>query len=165
MTDYIKKFEFKKSPKEITYIDGEPLKLTENFVFFHSKNKIRKSLTPLQNLVKSHTKNPLLASGIRDTYLKKEFSEKYLIVLFTTQENGRDTNSVIEKYTEIELNQGCYYLVSTSAYMLLLAKDMEGLNLGVSIMEEILSQTLEDYFSKKNYDEYIKIHPFKAISC
>ena len=34
MTNYIKNFEFEKPPKKITYSDEEPLKLTEDFVFF-----------------------------------------------------------------------------------------------------------------------------------
>jgi hypothetical protein len=134
-------------------------------VFFHSKSKIRKSLTQLQYLFKSHTSNPLLALGIRDAYLKKEFTNKYLVVLFTIQENAKDTNNIIEKYTDIEINEGCFYLITTSDYMLLLTKDTEGVNLGVSMMEEIFIQVLEDYFNKKNYDEYIKIHQFKAMSC
>ncbi|MHA2088552.1 MAG: hypothetical protein ACW972_09760 [Promethearchaeota archaeon] len=53
MTDYIKKFEFKETPKEITYIEGAPLELNEDFVFFHNKSKARKDLTPLQYLFKS----------------------------------------------------------------------------------------------------------------
>ena len=31
MTDYIKKFEFKETPKEITYIKDTPLELNEIF--------------------------------------------------------------------------------------------------------------------------------------
>jgi len=44
MTDYIKTFEFDKPPKKITYLDEDPLKLTEDFVFYHNKSKIRKGL-------------------------------------------------------------------------------------------------------------------------
>ncbi|MFX1411081.1 MAG: hypothetical protein ACFFA6_12070, partial [Promethearchaeota archaeon] len=68
MSDYIKKFEFEKEPKEITYIEGEPLKLNKDFVFFHNKSFFRKELTRLQYLFKSYTSVSLLASGIRDSY-------------------------------------------------------------------------------------------------
>ena len=49
--------------------------------------------------------------------------------------------------------------------MLLLTKEIEGLNSGISIMEEILSHVLKDYISRKDYDEFIKIHQFKAVNC
>ena len=41
MTDYIKKLEFKETPKEITYIEDKPLELNEDFVFFHNKSIYR----------------------------------------------------------------------------------------------------------------------------
>jgi hypothetical protein len=49
--------------------------------------------------------------------------------------------------------------------MLLLTKDMDGLHAGTNIMEEIFTQVLEDYFSRKNFDDFIKIPQFKIISC
>ena len=165
MTDYIKKFEFKETPKEITYIEDSPLELNEDFVFFHNKSKVRKDLTPLQHLFKSYTPTPLLAYGIRDSLLKKELTEQYLIVLFTTSEIIKDTTNIISGYTDIEINQGCFYLETNSKYMLLLAKDLDGLHSGTNIMEEILTQVLEDYFSKKNFEEFIRIPPFKINSC
>ena len=61
------------------------------------KSKIRKSLNKLQYLFKSYTKTPLLASGIRDSYLTEEFTDEYLIILFTTPEIVKDTNSILIK--------------------------------------------------------------------
>ncbi|MHA2038784.1 MAG: hypothetical protein ACW98X_20320 [Promethearchaeota archaeon] len=165
MTDYIKKFEFKETPKEITYIEGAPLELNEDFVFFHNKSKARKDLTPLQYLFKSYTTNPLLALGIRDSLLEKELTEQYLIVLFTTPKVIEHTNNIISRYTDVEINQGCFYFETNSEFMLLLTKDLDGLHSGTKIMEEILTQVLEDYFTKKNFDEFIKVTQFKIISC
>jgi len=165
MTDYIKKFEFKETLKKITYIEESPLELNEDFVFYHNKSKVRKELTPLQYLIKSFTKNPLLALGIQDSFLKKEFTDKYFIILFTTSENVKNSNGIIAEYTDIEINQGCFYLVTTSDYMLLLTKDLDGLKSGKKIMEEILNQVLEDYFTKKNFDDFIKIRQFRIYSC
>ncbi|KKL20347.1 hypothetical protein LCGC14_1696020 [marine sediment metagenome] len=164
MTGYIKNFEFEKPPKKMTYLDDEPLELTEDFVFFHNKSKIRKSLNRLQYLFKSYTKNPLLALGIRDSLLKKEFTEKFLIILFTTPEVVEDTNRIIEKNSNITLIEGAYYLTTTSRFMLLLARDLKGINSGVNTMEEILKQILEDYFGKKNFEEFIKIRQFKLFN-
>lgn len=165
MTDYIKKFKFKESPKEITYLKGVPLELNEDFVFFHNKSKVRKDLTPLQHLFKSYTQTPLLALGIRDSYLDEELTEKYLIIIFTTSEIIKDANDILSGYTDVVINKGCFYLEANSKYMLLLTKDMDGLHSGTTIMEEIFTQVLEDYFSRKNFDEFIKISQFKINSC
>jgi len=165
MSDYIKKFEFKENPKEITYFEEPPLELNEDFVFYHNKSKIRKLLTPLQYLFKSFTKTPLLAFGIQDSFLKKEFTDNYLIILFTTSEIVKNSNGIIAEHIDIEINPGCFYLATTSDYMLLLTKDMDGLNSGAKIMDEILNQVLEDYFTKEKYDDYIKIRQFRTYSC
>ena len=165
MTDYINKFEFKETLKEITYIEEKPLELNEDFVFFHNKSKVRKDLTPIQHLFKSYTKNPLLALGIRDSYLKEELTERYLIVLFTTSEIIKETNKIISGYADIEINQGCFYLEANSEYLLLLAKDLDGLHAGTNIMEEIFTQVLEDYFNRKNFEEFIMIPQLKINSC
>ncbi len=161
MSNYLKEFEFKSSPKSLTYLDGEPLKLTEKFDFFHNKNKLRKGLNQLQYLFKSYINNPLLASGIRDSYLSEEYTEKYLIVLFTTPEIVQNSNEILTIYSDIKFSQGNFVLVSTQDYILLLAEDMEGINLGVEILEEILNQVLEDYFNKKNFEDFIKIRQFR----
>ncbi len=165
MSNHLKEFKFENPPKKITYLDVEPLKLTEEFGFFHNKSKLRKALTPIQYLFKSYLKNPLIATGIRDSYLKEGFTEKYLIVLFTTSEVVKDTNKIVEKYSDIELNQSCFLLEATSKYMLLLAKDMDGLTFGIGTIEDILKQVMEDYFNKKNFDEYIKIPSFQLSNC
>ncbi len=165
MSDYIKKFEFKENPKEITYIEKSPLELNEDFVFYHNKTKVRKELTPLQYLFKSFTNNPLLALGIRDSFLKKELTDKYFIILFTTSEIVKDVNGIIVEYSDVEINKGCFYLVTTSDYMLLLTEDMGGVKSGIKIMEEILNQVLEDYFRKKNFDDFIKIRQFRINNC
>ena len=165
MSDYIKKFEFKETPKKITYIEEPPLELNEDFVFYHNKSKVRRELTPLQYLFKSFTKNPLLALGIQDSFLKKEFTDKYFITLFAASEIVKKTNEIITEYTDIEISQGCFYLVTTSDYMLLLTKDIDGLKSGAKTMEEIFNQVLEDYFTKENFDDFIKIPQFRIYNC
>ncbi len=165
MSDYIKEFEFEKEPKEITYIEGEPLKLNKEFVFFHNKNLFRKELTRLQYLFKSYTNIPLIASGIRDSYLKDEFSQKNLIVIFTTNEVIKETNQIIKNNSNVEINSNCFFLEATSTYMLLLAKDLKGLILGLDTMELVIKQVMDEYFNQKKFDEYIKIRPFKLYNC
>ena len=165
MSKNIKKYEFKSKPKDITYIDGEPLKLSKDFSFFHNKIKFRKELTRLQNFFKDFAKIPLQAAGIRDSYLKEEYSENFLLVIFTTSQIIKQADLIIEPHKNLEISPGCFYLESNSESMLLLAKDMEGLSFGVDTMEEIFSQTFEIYFEQKNFDEYIKIRPFKLLNC
>ena len=165
MSKNIKKYVFKSKPKEITYIDGEPLILSKEFSFFHNKIKFRKELTRLQLLFKDFAKIPLQASGIRDSYLKEEYSNNFLLVIFTTSQIIRQADLIIEPHKNLELSPGCFYLESNSESMLLLAKDMEGISLGVDTMEEIFSQTFEIYFEQKNFDEFLKIRPFKLLNC
>ncbi|MFX1278980.1 MAG: hypothetical protein ACFFA3_06145 [Promethearchaeota archaeon] len=160
MSKYITEFVFKTPPKSLTYIEGEPLKLTERFDFFHNKSKIRKALNLVQYLFKSYIKTPLLASGIRDSYLTEELTEEYLIVLFTTSDIIKKANDIIEKYCNIEFTEGMFYLISTQDYMLLLSKDIGAINTGIEYMEEILKQILEDYFTKKNFEDFIKVRQF-----
>ncbi|MHA1467176.1 MAG: hypothetical protein ACTSP6_03740 [Promethearchaeota archaeon] len=168
MYDYIKKYEFKDNPKEITYFDGEPLKLSKEFTeftFYHNKNWFRKELNRFQYLFKTHLKNPLLASGIRDTYLKEEYAENYLILLFTDGLTVKNTNHIIEANLDKEFSQGCFYIVSDTKYLLLIAKEKKGLISSLNVMEEILTQTLEDYFNQQQFDDFIKIRPFKLFNC
>lgn len=160
MSNHITEFNFGTAPKNITYIAGEPLNLSERFDFFHNKSKIRKVLNLLQYLFKSYIKTPLLASGIRDTYLKEEYSEEYLIILFTTPDIMKNASEIIELYSNIEFTKGKFILVTTQDYMLLLAKDMDAINSGVEYMEEILKQILEDYFTKKDFEDFIKVRQF-----
>ena len=165
MSNILKEYVFKVKPTEITYLDKDPLELNKDFIFFYNKIKFRKEITQLQNLFKEYTKTALQASGIRDSYLKEEFSETFYIVLFTTHELVKKANEIIEPHRLIELNTGCYYLESTSEYMLLLAKELSGLKLGVNTMEDIYYQTFEDYFAQKNPDNYVKIRSFKLLNC
>ena len=155
MSEFIKEYTFKNPPKEITYLDGEPLKLSDGFIFYHNKNKFRRELNRLQNIFKSHTKTPLIASAIRDTYLKEEYSDNYLIVFIT------DLNDIIETHGDKEIKQGTFLMENNSKSILLLARDMEGLVLGIDVMEELFQQTFDNYFAQKKLDDFIKIRPFK----
>ena len=165
MSNFLKEFKFEKSPPIIKYFDKEPLKLTNEFVFFHNKSKFRKELTQLQYLIKSYTNAPLHAAGIRDSYLKEENSEKFLITLFTNPETIKKTNKIIENHSGIEIDKGCFYLEADTNFMLLLSKDKEGLTLGVKTMEAILKQVLEDYMNQKKFDDYIKVRTFELMDC
>ncbi len=165
MSKNIRDYEFRSSPREITYLDNEPLKLDKNFSFFHNKIKFRKELTRLQLIFRDYTNISLLASGIRDSYLKEEYSEKFFIVIFTTNQAIKDANQMISPYKDTKIKPGCFYLESTSNYMLLLSKDMEGLILGVDTIEDILTQTFKLYFEQSNLEDYIKIKPFRLLNC
>ena len=165
MYEYIKNYEFKNNPKEITYFDGEPLKLSKEFSFYHNKNWFRKEINRFQYLFKTHLQNPLVAAGIRDTYLKDEYTENYLIVLFTDGHTVKNANNIIETNLDKEISLGCFYIVSDTKYLLLLAKEKNGLVSGLNVMEEILTQTLEDYFNQQQFDDFIKIRPFKLFNC
>jgi len=165
MSKYIKKYEFSQKPSDIKYLDDKPLDLTQEFKFFHNKNKFRKELTRLQHLFRNYTGNTLIASGIRDSYLKAENTEKYFLILFTTDERIKKADEIIEKNLELEFQNGCYYLESTTDYILLLTNNMKGLVSGVDAMEEIFTQSFEHYFKEKIIDDYVKIRPFKIFYC
>ena len=161
MSQVIKEYEFKKKPEEIEYFEEEPLELNENFIFYHNKNKFRKDVTRLQNLFKEFTKNPLIATGIRDSYLKEELTENYLLILFTTGDTIKDTSKIIESYLHKDIEPNHFYLITASQYMLLLTKDMNGLISGIDAMEEIFKQTFEHYLAQKKFDEFVKISQFQ----
>ncbi|MFX1303763.1 MAG: hypothetical protein ACFFBV_03085 [Promethearchaeota archaeon] len=165
MSDFLKEFKFEKKTLKITYFDEEPLQLTNEFIFFHNKSKFRKELTQLQYLFKSYTKTTLHAAGIRDSYIEKAYTDEYLIILFTTNDIVKKTNQIIKNLYNLEISSGCFYLETTSNYMLLLTKDMDGLILGIGTMEEILKQIMENYLNQKKFDEYLKVRPFQLISC
>ena len=76
-----------------------------------------------------------------------------------------DANRFIKNHSELQLKSGCFFLITNSNYMLLLARDMEGLVFGIDTIEDILKQVMEDYLSKKNFDDYIKIRSFKLFDC
>ena len=165
MSTFLKEFKFEKPPLKITYLDEEPLKLSNEFMFFHNKSKFRKELTRLQYLIKSYTKIALHAAGIRDSYLKQEYSDNILLVLLTTSETIKNSNELLKEHSDLELNSGCFYLQTSSDFMLLLSKDMDGLISGVNTMESILKQILEDFLNQQRFDDYIKICPFKLLNC
>jgi hypothetical protein len=162
---YLEKFEFRKKPDELTYVDGEPLKLNSEFNFFHNKNKFRKELNRLQYVFKKFTGNPLVASGIRDTYLKEEYTEDNLLVLFTDNQIIKNTNNILQKYLKRAISVGCYFITASSEYILLVAKDIEGLTLGVDLLEELFTQIFEHYMEQKKFDEYVTIRQFNASGC
>ncbi|MFX0032753.1 MAG: hypothetical protein ACFE8E_02605 [Candidatus Hodarchaeota archaeon] len=165
MYQYLQEFEFEKPPKKISYLEGKPLILSNQFSFFHNKNKFRKELNQLQYLFKEYTDNPLLAAGIRDSYLKEEFSEDFLIVIFTTNDIIITANDIVGKFTNKKYGPECYYIESTSDYILLITKDIESLISGINILEEIFTQTFEDYLKKEAFEDYVKIRPFLIHNC
>lgn len=165
MSEYIKEYKFENPPNEIMYYNDKPLELNNKFGFYHNKSKFRKELNRLQYLFQNYLKIPLVAAGIRDSYLKEEYTEEYLIVLFTTDEIVKKTNQIIEAHLDKAILRGCFYLENNSKYMLLLTKDIEGLISGINTIEEIFVQTFEHYFNQKKFDEYIKIRPFKLVTC
>ncbi|MBY8982792.1 MAG: hypothetical protein KGD57_07580 [Candidatus Lokiarchaeota archaeon] len=71
----------------------------------------------------------------------------------------------MKNYLDIIIKRGCFFIESNSNYIILLSKDMEGLTAGIYTMEEILTQILDNYFQKKEFDTHIKIYPFKLYNC
>ena len=165
MSSYISNFKFSSKLEELNYIDGEPLKLNNEFNFFHNKNKFRKELNRLQYIFKDFTGNTLVASGIRDTYIKEEFTENYLLVIFTDNIVIKKTNSILEANLKREIKPGCFLMNGSSEYLLLVAKDMDGLSLGIDFMEELLTQVFEHYMKQKKFDDFVKIRQFNALGC
>ncbi|TXT66719.1 MAG: hypothetical protein BAJALOKI1v1_260017 [Promethearchaeota archaeon] len=165
MSEYLKKFFFKKEPQELRYNEEDPLKLTEEFKFYHNKLKFRIELNQLQYLFQDYMKVPLQAAGIRDTYLKLEYTDKYYMVIFTDMNTIKNANQIIEENMDVSIEKGCYYLRTTPTYMLLLAKDYDGIDTGITMMREILDQVLHDYFRQQEFDEFIKVQPFTLQDC
>ena len=165
MVEPLREYNFKKNPKEISYSDETPFKLDQDLIFYHNKNIFRKHLVELQNLFKSYTKNPLIASGIRDTYLDEVYFENYLLVLFMGGELIEKCNDIVKQHSARDIDPKCYYLITTSEYMLLLSKDTDGLLSGIRVMEELFTQTFEDYFKQEKFEEFIKIRQFKIYDC
>ncbi|MHA1688255.1 MAG: hypothetical protein ACTSUN_02790 [Promethearchaeota archaeon] len=165
MSNYLNKFEFEPTEVEINYLEGDPLKLTEEFSFYHNKNFFRKELIPLQILMKNYVNTPLTASGIWDSYLDEKYTEKYLIVLFTDNKIIKKTNEILSSKESITISPSYYYMESTAEYFLLLARDLDGLKSGLQTMELFLKQVLDHYFKQQNFDDYIKIRLFQLKSC
>ena len=164
MPKHLNKFQFNQE-LPINYIDAEPFALNNELSFFHNKNKFRKELNKLQYLFSEYTGTPLLASGIRDSYLSEKLSERFLIVLFTGNEIITNANSIIGKHQNIELKPNCFYLESSSNYMLLLSKDFEGLVSGIDVMLSIFKQVFEDYLQKGDFEDVVRIQPFTLLDC
>ena len=165
MAENVNKYNFKNPPKEMEYLDGEPFKLNQDLIFYHNKNIFRKELTKLQNVFNLYTKNPLIASGIRDSYLDQELFENYFLVFFAKGDLIERCNEIIKQHVRKKIESGCFYLIILQEYMLLLSKDMNGLISGINIMEEIFIQTFKDYFEQNNLDAFIQIPQFKLYSC
>jgi len=165
MVEPLREYNFKKNPKEMSYSDETPFKLDQDLIFYHNKNIFRKYLVKLQNLFKTYTKNPLIASGIRDSYLDEVYFENYLIVLFMRGELIEQCNDIVKKHVEKNIDPKCFYLITTSEYMLLLSKDMDGLVSGISVMEDIFNQTFENYFKQEKFEEFIQIRQFELFYC
>jgi len=163
MSSYLDKYEFEKPPKEINYFEEEPLKLSQEFQFFHNKNKFRKEINEVQYLFKEYVNFALHAAGIRDTYLKEEYTENSLVLIFTTPDVIHNANQIFETH-EKSVESGCFYMISTSEYIFLKAVDMKGMKAGLEILYDLLKQTLADYFNQKKFDDYIKIRPFEIYS-
>ena len=83
------------------------------------------------------------------------------MVYFTIGEFITDLNDLIKTHFDKEINQGTFLMENNSKGILLLAKDMEGLVLGIDVMEEIFQQTFDNYFAQNKLDDFIKIRPFK----
>ncbi|MFW9930950.1 MAG: hypothetical protein ACFFD1_16295 [Candidatus Thorarchaeota archaeon] len=165
MPQYLERFEFDKKPDDLNYVDGEPLKLNNEFNFFHNKNKFRKELNRLQYIFKKFTGDSLVASGIRDTYLKEEYTENNLLVLFTDNQIVKNTNTILQSNLKRAISTGCYLITVSSEYILLIAKDIDGLILGVDLLEELFTQVFEHYMKQKKFDEYVTIRQFNASGC
>ncbi|MHA1374003.1 MAG: hypothetical protein ACTSR7_06890 [Promethearchaeota archaeon] len=152
MTNHLKEFELNKDSAKISYNEGEPLKLNNDYV-----NK-------LQYLFKKYTGDSLVASGIRDTYLKEEISEDFLIVFFTTNDTVKNADDVIEPKINLAFETGDYYLKSSTNYILLMSKDMAGLTAGINTLESVFTQVFEHYLKINDPEDYVKIRPFEIYS-
>ena len=164
MANHLKEFELNKDSVKISYNEGEPLKLNNEFNFFHNKNKFRKELNKLQYLFRNYTGDSLVASGIRDSYLKEEISEEFLIIFFTTNDTVKNADVIIEPKRNLVFEKGYYYLESTTNYILLLSKDMAGLTAGINTMESVFTQVFEQYLKANIPEDYVKIRPFEIYS-
>jgi hypothetical protein len=164
MSRFLEKYEFEKPPKEINYFDEEPLKLNQQFQFFHNKNRFRKNINEVQYLFKEYVNFALHAAGIRDTYLSEKNTENNLIIIFTTPDVIHKANEIFESHNKV-VEKGCFYIRSTSEYIFLKAVNMKGMKAGLERLYDLLKQTLDDYFTQKKFDDYIKIRPFEIYNC
>lgn len=150
-------YEFPTKPQIIEYYEDEPLKLHKNLNLFHNKVKLRKFITSLQNLFKDRVGIPLDAPAIRDTYLKKEYSDKYLILLCSELEIEKELNTIIDKYEKNQLKSSGYEIEVTKDFILLKAIDLMGFEIGINSLKSIFEQAFSKYFSENKFDKYIQI--------
>jgi hypothetical protein len=165
LSEYIERFEFEDKPKQIIYRDEEPLKLTNEFRFYHNKHRFRKELNKLQFLFQESLKYPLHVAGIRDSYIKADYTENYLFMILTTPEIIKNTTQIIEEFIEKDIGKGCCYVKTNSDYLVILANNLVGIKKGIDRTGEILRQVLNDYLKRKEFDEFIKIKPFTLFDC
>ena len=158
-------YRFTKEPTKFEFVEGSPLKLSNKLNFFHSKNKFRKELNRLQYIFKDYTGFSLLAPGIRDSYLKNEYIEKFLIVILASNETIVNANEIIQKYSSLNLKEGCYFIESSSDHILLLATNMDGLIEGLDQLEELFHQIFRAYLEKQNFDDFVEVKPFLMQGC
>lgn len=159
------KYEFKESPKKLTYLEGEPLKLSKEQFIFHNKSYFRKKLVNLQYLFKENVGVALHSPGIRDSYLKGEYTANNLVVILTDNEHIRNADEIVEKYMDQTIEEGCYTIATDKDYLLLMAGDMEGLEAGLPTIETMLKQTFDEYFEKKDFDTFIQIPKLELYHC
>ena len=84
--------------------------------------------------------------------------------MFTDNETIKRTNEILESISQLKINKNNFYLETTTEYMLLLAEDIDGLNYGIDTMKEIFTQTFDNYLSNKQFEDFVKIRPFKILS-
>jgi hypothetical protein len=150
-------YKFPIKPKFVEYHENESFKLHKDLNLFHNKVRIRKPITNMQNLFKDRLGIPLDAPAIRDSYLMKEFSNKYLILLCSELEQEKKLNKIIEKYEKNQLKNNGYEIEITKDFILLKALNLKGFELGINTLTEIFEQTFSKYFEIKDYDQYIQI--------
>ena len=100
---------------------------------------------------------PLDATAIRDSYLKKKYFDKYLILLCAELEKEKELEKIIDKYENTQLKSGAYEIEVTKEFTLLKAIDFKGFEKGVNTLKIILEQTFSNYFKENEFEKYIQI--------
>ncbi len=150
-------YEFPKKLKSLKYHENQSFALHKNLILLHNKSRIRKLITDLQIFFKERVGIPLDATAIRDNYLKKEYSDKYLILLCAELEKEKELDIIIEKYENIQLKSGTYEIEVTKEFTLLKAIDFKGFERGINTLKIILEQTFSNYFKENEFEKYIQI--------
>lgn len=150
-------YEFPKKLKSLKYHENQSFALHKNLILLHNKSRIRKLITDLQILFKERVGIPLDATAIRDNYLKKKYSDKYLILLCAELEKEKELDIIIEKYENIQLKSGAYEIEVTIEFTLLKAIDFKGFERGINTLKIILEQTFSNYFKDNEFEKYVQI--------